>query len=145
MPSVGRIRGTVVSGAIWALVGGAAGIALGLVFVTPHPPLGSEGPRGVQIVARFGVLFAALGATAGVLFATAVVLFNRIRPRTQLSPWVAAVLGALASAAATLPVSGRVGNLLSIAALGAALAGGLVAMAQRSHRQTQGRHSEAAT
>jgi hypothetical protein len=145
MLSARRIRGTVVSGVIWALVGAAAGIGLGLVFVTPHPPLGAEGPPGIQIVARFGVLFATLGATAGVLFAAAVVLLNRIRPRAQLAPWVAAVLGALASAAATLPVSDRIGNLISIAALGAALAGGSVSIAQRSRRQTRGSHSEVAT
>src|SRR6478672_10852682 len=104
-----RIRGTVVSGAIWALVGGAVGVGLGLAFVTPHPPLGAEGPSGIQIVAGFGVLFATLGAAAGVLFATAVLLLNRIRPHARLSPGIAAVLGALASAAATLPVSARAG------------------------------------
>src|SRR5690349_207532 len=131
-----RIRGTVISGAIWAVLGGAAGIGLGLAFVTPHPPLGAEGPSRIQIAAGFGVLFATLGATAGVLFATAVLLLNRIRPHAQLPPWFAALLGALAAAVATLPVSARVGNLLSIAAFGAILAGGIVAMAQRSRRQT---------
>jgi hypothetical protein len=113
--------------------------------VTPHPPLGSEGPRGIQIVARSGILFATLGATAGVLFATAVLVLNRVRPRAQLSPWVAAVLGALASALATLPISDRIGNIVAIAAFGAALAGGAVSMAQRSRHQTQGSQSEAAT
>jgi hypothetical protein len=120
-------------------------VGLGLVFVTPHRPLPSAGPPGIQLVARFGVLFATLGATAGVLFATAVALLNRIRPRARLSPWVAAVLGALASAVATLPVSDRIGNMVSIATLGAALAGGLVSMAQRSRHETQGSHSPVAT
>jgi len=145
MPLARRIRGTLISGAIWAIIGGAAGIALGLVFVTPHSPLGSEGPRWIQIVARFGALFATLGTIAGVLFATAVGLFTRVRPRAQPSSSVAAVLGAVASAAATLPVSGRIGNLLGMATLGGALAGGLVSMAQRSRRQDQSSHSEAAT
>jgi hypothetical protein len=145
MPLATRIRGTLVSAGIWAVVGATAGIGLGLVFVTPHPPLGSDGPRGVQIVAGFGVLFALLGATAGALFAAAVSLLGKIRPRVQLSPWKATIVGAVASALAAAPFTDRIGNVVSIAAMGAALAGGLVSLANRSGHQTQGSHSKAAT
>lgn len=135
MPIVRRLRGIAVSAVLWGLAWGPGGVLLGLALVAADPGFKREGPHGAELVAFCGVLFATLGATAGTLFATLIVLVSRFRPVERLSPWEAAALGAIPAALSSLQATDRLMEIVGFAILGAALAAGSVTIAQRSSRQ----------
>ena len=125
---VRRIRGMVGLGIMWSALWGTIFAVLGLIAWVVDPSTLGPG-EGATVIVGTGLL---LGLVSGAVFSGLLLVLERGKRISELSPLRVGLLGAVATAVFPLLTPADPSMLVMLCPIGAGIAGGSVAMAKRA-------------